>query len=104
MAKYRRQPKAGDLAHKPSAPFAIKPREFAADNFARPMTQARPETDRSNTDISAWRHKITFCKPGAAQNSDIWRIKGRMMGGNAGACKAVTSTPIVARAHIGPRG
>lgn len=103
MAKYRRQPKAGELARKPSAPFAIRPREFAADNFAPAMLRAAPLSEREPTIIPAG-IRITRCAPGAARNSNIWRIKGGMMGGNAGACKAVTSTPIVARAHIGPRG
>lgn len=103
MAKYRRQPKAGDLARKPSAPFAIKPRVFAPDPFAPAMLRAAPLTEREPTIYPAG-FKIKRLPEGAARNSNIWRIKGGMSGGATGATKGVTSCPDVARAFIGTRG
>jgi hypothetical protein len=91
MAKYRRQPKAGDLARKPSAPFAIRPREFAADNFAPAPHRAAPLSEREPTIIPA-EFKITRVAAGVrASDSYSWKLKGGMMGGATGACRGVCS-------------
>jgi hypothetical protein len=90
MAKYRRQPKAGDLARKPSAPFAIRPREFAADNFAPAMQRTAPASEREPTIIPVG-FKINRYQAGVARGSNIWKNKGGMMGGASGACRGVCS-------------
>lgn len=90
MAKYRRQPKAGDLAHKTSAPFAIRPREFVADNFAPAMRPARLASEHEPTIIPAG-FKIKTLPARAAYSADTWRIKGGMSGGATGCCRGVTS-------------
>jgi hypothetical protein len=64
---------------------------MARKNAPLPRWEARPNTSRENTDISQWRHKITFCDARRAYGSDTWRIKGGMMGGSGGACAGVTS-------------
>jgi hypothetical protein len=87
MAKYRRQPKAGDLATRGSARFAKEPREIAA---ATPLYIPRTE-NRENTDISQWKHKVQFIDEGRAYGSNIWRKTGGMSGGKNGACQGVTS-------------
>jgi len=90
MAKYRRQPKAGDLARKPSAPFAIRPREFSANNFAAPIYRA-PESENEPTVYPAEIRIIRYAAGPRKASSLSWQIKGGMSGGATGAGKGVCS-------------
>lgn len=76
-SKVRRQPKSGEL--------------MARRNYVPAPYVARPETSRENTDISQWRHKITFCDARAAYGSQTWRVRGGMVVG-AGSSGATSGT------------
>ena len=86
MAKYRRQPKAGELASRGSARFAENPRETPA----RPWTAARPASERENIAIPA-HIKIKTLPARVAYGADTWRIKGGMTGGATGSTRGVCS-------------
>jgi hypothetical protein len=100
MAKHKRQPKAGELANKPSKPFAERPRGVPLDNF-RPIHRAAPDSEKLPT---IWPERMIIRRFTAGPQTNTWRIKGNMMGGSTGACKGITSAPDVARAFIGTRG
>jgi hypothetical protein len=100
VAKYRRQPKAGELSGRGSPRFAERPREVFA---SRPMEPAKLATEREPTVYPA-HITIKVLPEGAARYSNVWRVKGGMMGGATGCTRGVTSCPVIARAHIGRRG
>lgn len=90
MAKYRRQPKAGELASRGSPRFALVPRAHAANNFAPAMLRAAPATEHEPTIYPA-DMRITYCPPAWARNAAPRKKSGGMMGGATGCCRGVTS-------------
>jgi hypothetical protein len=86
MAKYRRQPKAGELASRGSARFAIEPR----DTPARACEPMRPASERENIAIPA-HIKIKTYPARVAYGAETWRIKGGMTGGATGSTRGVCS-------------
>lgn len=105
MAKYRRQPKAGDLAYKPAQRWhersetanALPSRVALGDALYR-----RPASEREPTVYPAL-FAIKRLPEGSAKDIETWRKRGGMSGGKEGCCRGVTggnSIGIVPRAFM----
>lgn len=96
MAKRKAQPKAGNLALRPSPPFAKEPRLI----YATTPVYTKPDHGFGKSSVIPADFdlaKIKHCPAMPAGGSNIWKNKGQMSGG-------ITSRIPVARAYIGSRG
>jgi hypothetical protein len=94
MAKYRRQPKAGDLAYKPAAPFKARGEAYDALPSRVALSDAlykRPASEREPTVYPA-HIVIKRLAAGTARDAETWRKRGGMSGGKTGCCAGVTGS------------
>jgi hypothetical protein len=99
MAKFKRQPKAGELALRTSARFAEQPREIAAATpvYTRPDHGFGRDSVLNNPEYFVSHVRIKQCPAMPATGSNVWRNKGQMSGG-------ISSRIPVARAYVGRHG
>lgn len=94
MAKYRRQPKPGETAYKPAAPFKARGKAYDALPALAPLGASvfhnRPASEREPTIYPA-HIAIKRLPAGMARGAETWRAKGGMSGGKTGCCRGVTS-------------